>query len=1112
MIVTFVSQCEKKALPRTRRVLDAFANRIGDNTWQTVITEDGLLAAKRLLRKTASKSTAVSCHWIRSRRLSELMWIVGNRNKFNTEGHVPVNSTQKSLQPWKSSHLWQNLELIALASSIAGLFHDFGKANDLFQDKLNPAIKSKKTFEPFRHEWVSLKIFEAFASGQTDEQWLKKLLYAHKCNEEELLSILRESSTKTLFYDSFQHLPPFAQLVAWLIVSHHRLLVFPFFASPEPTLDNNDNTLGGGWLNEVDVKWNSPNYVKYKDEWTLQEKVKNWTFSFGLPLRSPTWQKKASQIAKRALRQMAVINQLDWKKDILTTHLARLMLMLADHWYSAQGITQDWQHLDYLAYANTDKNFQLKQKLDEHNLAVSHYAYLYSHQLPNFLAELPDLGVNSVLQKGLKDSDALLSKWQDIAFKLSQKINVRSNECGFFGINMASTGQGKTIANARIMYGLADEERGCRLSIALGLRTLTTQTGTALSKNLGLDKSEIATLIGSAAIQKLLNANQQEENLAQQQRQLLEELEKTALALRGSESLDQGDDEFEIDYPNIEPDSLLDKLFKNDAKLQKLLHAPILVSTIDHLIPATEGIRGGRQIAPMLRLLSSDLILDEPDEFSLEDLPALARLVHWAGLLGSKVLLSSATIPVAMACALFEAYSKGRQLYQQAMLGQQQTRPVVCAWFDEFSVKSAEVTVTFPDYGKMHNQFVNERIEQLLANKTILRKGRIIEIEEGNNFIDKLSTTILKTILTAHRQHQQSNDQGINISLGVVRFANIDPLVAVAQALIQQEVPEDYCIHYCIYHSQFTLAQRSSIEEKLDRILNRKQSEAIWQQPEIKTAIERHPQIKHHVFVVLATSVCEVGRDHDYDWAIAEPSSMRSLIQLAGRLQRHRKQPVQHENLFILNMNVRALRGKQPAFTKPGFEAKHRALIENKEIKNLLTQDQYKNISAIPSIKALKPFKAVYSNLVELEQNAYWMTLFGKNDEANNAQLWWTNDLSWSGELQRQQPFRKSTADYALIYRPNSRGQLRWHLQDKKERDKLTETHLVQDFREIKFSKNNCIWFKFDELDRYQEISELVETSLERIFLNYGEVRMPERERAQYLYHPFLGVFSEINR
>ncbi len=31
----------KKTLNRTRRVRDSFANRIGDNTWQTVITKCG---------------------------------------------------------------------------------------------------------------------------------------------------------------------------------------------------------------------------------------------------------------------------------------------------------------------------------------------------------------------------------------------------------------------------------------------------------------------------------------------------------------------------------------------------------------------------------------------------------------------------------------------------------------------------------------------------------------------------------------------------------------------------------------------------------------------------------------------------------------------------------------------------------------------------------------------------------------------------------------------------------------------------------------------------------------------------------------------------------------
>ncbi len=78
MMVTFVSQCEKKSLNRTRRVLDAFANRIGTNTWQTPITKQGLDAVKKLLRKTASKNTAVSCHQLKSRTRTELLWVVGN--------------------------------------------------------------------------------------------------------------------------------------------------------------------------------------------------------------------------------------------------------------------------------------------------------------------------------------------------------------------------------------------------------------------------------------------------------------------------------------------------------------------------------------------------------------------------------------------------------------------------------------------------------------------------------------------------------------------------------------------------------------------------------------------------------------------------------------------------------------------------------------------------------------------------------------------------------------------------------------------------------------------------------------------------------------------------
>ena len=43
-----------------RQILDSFADRIGNDTWKTVITQEGLLTVQALLRRTATKSTAVA--------------------------------------------------------------------------------------------------------------------------------------------------------------------------------------------------------------------------------------------------------------------------------------------------------------------------------------------------------------------------------------------------------------------------------------------------------------------------------------------------------------------------------------------------------------------------------------------------------------------------------------------------------------------------------------------------------------------------------------------------------------------------------------------------------------------------------------------------------------------------------------------------------------------------------------------------------------------------------------------------------------------------------------------------------------------------------------------
>lgn len=1125
MIVTFISQCEKKALNRTRRILDAFANRIGDNVWQTAITEDGLDTVKKLLRASATKSTAVACHRIKTRHRTQLVWVVGNKRQFDEMGKVAVNCTQKDISIYQDSKLWQNLQLVGIASALAGLFHDFGKANTLFQNKLNPnKNKGTKNHEPYRHEWVSFKLFEGFVQNRPIKEWLESLVNCSKKDESFILDyigdIKRRNNLTTIQENTgFKYYDDFTKLVAWLILSHHRLLVYPYFLDNAPTFDNNN--LNQYFLNDCDIKWNSPNYEK--TDWLDIDKQANWEFPQGLPIRSQTWQKKAKEIALNAQKSLASIERFCWQDDLLTNHLARMMLMMADHFYSSQNANRYFWDKNYLAYANTDANRQYKQHLDEHNIMVAHHAYQYSQKLPKFLAELPVLDSNRTLERGFDNADPQLSEWQNKAVALSHKINEQTQNAGFFGINMASTGKGKTFANARIIYTLADKNKGCRFSVALGLRTLTTQTGQALQKNLHLDDSEIATLIGSKVILRLLNANneanQKESQLLKEQRQLLEDLEKTALALRGSESLEL-DNDFEVEYDEdiqIEKESLLNQWFAHEPKYQKLLHAPILVSTIDYLVPATEGLRGGKQISPMLRLLSGDLVLDEPDEFGLADLPALARLVNWAGMLGSKVLLSSATIPPAMAVALFEAYQAGRKIYHQCMIGDNQSPPVVCAWFDEFLSTSQQIQ-NHKEFINGHKNFIDKRIKNLSDDKNPSRKAKIIPIQPQDTALDALAKTIYQTIFLAHDNHYQTNGR-YNISMGVIRFANINPLVATAQMLIGQDNNDDYCVHYCVYHSQFTLASRSSIEEKLDNLLNRKQPHTIWEQSDIIKAIRRSPNSKNHIFVVLATSVCEVGRDHDYDWAIAEPSSMRSLVQLAGRIQRHRKQPVSTENLLILDKNYRDLKGNKIVYEKPGFESKKYYLDGDKSISNTLKPEQFEHINAIPSIQLIQPSQPPYTNLVELEQSAYWYKLVGDWQkgqlfEPNNAKIWWQQQITWTGEIQRQQSFRLSSPEMTFILAPNSQDKLIWLIRDESDYNlpKMIESRHIISYNEIKFGKNSFAWFGTDEYARYEQIAERLDIDVEKIPYIYGEVSVPYYKDfyRQYFYHPFLGVFLEL--
>jgi CRISPR-associated endonuclease/helicase Cas3 len=901
--ILLVSQCNKRALTVTRSVLDRFAERKGERAWQTSMAHEELATLYALLRKTARRNTAVACYRIKSVGENELLWMVGNPRRFTANESVPTAITDSLRQ--SDGYSWPCGTTICLLAALAALFHDFGKANQRFQQMLRREAKGGLAW---RHEWVSLRLFCAFVAERSDREWLTALSLVQAQDEVELLARLLRDDTNC-YTNPFLALPPLARTVAWLILSHHHLPGNIFKTEPEPQLEDIDC-----WLtHQLTSSWNS----RFKPQ--DKEDALNWALPDGTPLRSAIWRQKARKFASHALRH-APLEQYAHLNQRFTIHMARLTLMLADHFYSAQPPEAAWHDSDYLPYANTDnKTKRLKQRLDEHLTGVAHNAWLLGWYLPHIRKSLPVIAHHRVFKQPAKEDRFC---WQDRAYETAKALAPRAARQGFFGVNMASTGCGKTLANARIMYALADEKQGCRFTVALGLRTLTLQTGSALQSRLKLEKGDLAVLTGSPAVQQLYH-------LAQSQADKTVSESPAGIAPTGA----LYPEPHYIRYEGSLNNGRLNQWLNRDHNINKLINAPVLVTTIDHIIPATEGVRGGKQIAPMLRLLTADLVLDEPDEFEGNDQHALCRLVNWAGMLGCRVLISSATFTPAQVEALFAAYRTGRTYYQHAC-GAPDTPPeICCAWFDEKATKAQDIA-DGKAFSAAHAAFVSQRVQHLKRN-IIKRHGELIAVTPADRSIDAVITAMAQrfhlSLLQLHAKHHQTHRaSGRELSVGLIRLANINPLVAVAKQLFTLGAPDNTRIHYCVYHSQHPLAGRSYIENSLDRVLMRHNPAAIWQVPEIAARLEYSTEQKH-IFVVLATAVAEVGRDHDYDWAIVEPSSIRSIVQLAGRVLRHRScaEPPAAANIHLLRKNYRALRSKTFACCRPGFEDRHFVAAKN---------------------------------------------------------------------------------------------------------------------------------------------------------------------------------------
>ncbi|MFZ1851528.1 MAG: type I-F CRISPR-associated helicase Cas3f [Nitrosomonas sp.] len=1114
MMVTFVSECEKKALSRTRRVLDAFANRIGSNTWQTVITEEGLIAVKTLLRKTATKNTAVACHWIRSRSRSELVWIIGNRKRFNAEGIVPVNSTQKNLlnNQWENS--WTYLPAIKALVAIAALLHDWGKATALFQTKLKSCTAKG---DPLRHEWISCLLLNALVqhAGDGDEAWLTRL-QSGELNEKALKTIVIQNVIKPL-----GELPPLAQLVAWLVVSHHRL--------PQ-LLDKTERSLRQGeerkelstLMKSISAVWG---YQNKFDEADYRKRVADcFEFPDGLLSQSSQWLKQLKKWSIRLLQARPQIQQLlDNGGYRLLLHHARLCLMLGDHYYSSCAASNTWKSPVTL-FANTDSNRNYKQKLDEHLVSVCEHALRVSQTLARFSSEME----SAYDIKALKQKSPAGFEWQDKAVENIKKFKVqhealREQDYGWFIVNMASTGCGKTIANAKIMRILSLDGDSLRYILALGLRTLTLQTGDEYRDRIGLKNDELAVLIGSTAIKELHEQAQKEHE------------QETVWGELGAESLEQLLEE-DLNCGDAPIAEFLDVLFpQNQPRLAEkhkaFLYKPVLVCTIDHIIAATETLRGGKYILPCLRLLSSDLVIDEVDDFDGADLVAIGRLIHLAGMLGRKVMISSATIPPALAEGFFNAYQAGWQLHCHF----NQANPIIaCAWIDEFAtrvecVDQSDAENRCHQYKSLHQHFIDKRVvnlqQQIVKRKAIIVRCSDLLVEKNDElsrqqrYFEKIHQIIYQLHDTHHTIDKKT---GKKVSFGVIRTANISPCVALTLYLLQADWEENSTPRIMAYHSRQVLLLRHEQENHLDKVLKHKEKPG-----EVPEGL-KDPHIRHHLdntyaenvmFILVATPVEEVGRDHDFDWAIIEPSSFRSIIQLAGRVRRHRQGSVEQANIAVMQYNLSALRhDDRPAYCRPGYETAKTLRLDTHDLCQLVNETALNHVvNAVPRIQQPETMQPK-QRLADLEHQAIHLVLTQYNQKGPQCLQAWLGECWWLTALPQQlNRFRESEPDInlhlvwrdgkAVFCEKDERGEFisRQSRNNIDRADAMTEKMrsrlwLERDYRQALIKQIGT------ENQFENDIEQLITKKSE----HFGEITFPERNNNDrgWFYSDQLGLFQ----
>ncbi|MBO9428828.1 CRISPR-associated endonuclease Cas3'' [Sulfitobacter sp. R18_1] len=828
---------------------------------------------------------------------------------------------QNYQQPWHHGYGLPELvagQLDSLCSIIklAAAFHDVGKATLGFQYKLNEGIRTRAVIsDPVRHELYSAAFWSFLTEGMRDAEILE-LLRSFDTNT----GSLARSQAQAFCYDlvvrnqrslgeltCFSSESPLRKLVGILILTHHR--AFSYDLEAGDAIPKSAFYVTGRKKYLADLKKGRAGLPEALDYFAISHPEMDVLANKRLIVRIKS--------AAGNIHKMGIPAQLIRCPSVAA--LARNTLMMADHLGSARRKKARRSRAD-LPLANTIDEFGVMYPADDlatHTLAVMSSVEPAMRSLTIERNDYPMLmgeRVPGAIQAPVRADNPTFT-WQYDTAQAAAELSA-SQVGGFFGAIISDTGRGKTRGGITTMAAVAlndaDEgNRGLRCAIGLPLRTLASQYASEFHRDLGFAASDIGLIIGESLMS---DPNADEEVVADLTDEVEEDLDATFIA-----SI-QPDKEVTSAVP-CEPDEkykvspfaygLIESSRRNSEKLRRLFVKPLLVATLDHLMPVAQAERSNHLHAS-LRLTSSDVLIDEIDLFSQKDIAAICRLAYLTGAAGRRFMVTSATARESVVEELFQAYRRGYSEFALLYDKRDQVNALVASHAEGGVIPAPGCTSISAAYADCVVSIERENAARLKASKGAdYRKFRLSRPLSGEDDFNEISAIIQEEANTLHQDHHlkvhdPESMEEFKVSVGLIKVTRINQLVKLLKCYPQNGRCTQRSI---VLHSNMMAYTRDSIESMLHRVLNRKNMKSHLD--ELARFVDttgtfqmaRRDGQRDIQILVFASPVIETGNDLDFDWAVVDPSSLsmtRSLVQLGGRINRHRRTPCKTPNVVAL--------------------------------------------------------------------------------------------------------------------------------------------------------------------------------------------------------------------